>query len=430
MQEQEVFKIEKIIIQPKRIRGWGNIVSPTTTADYIYPNSQATANNEEVNGAEMQVFSMLALEGSYFTVTKPNYVEFGNSFNIQAVLKYHATDSLITSSPVQCIINGETVQTSNTDGQGLVSFSIQPTDAGVYLIELKYKGTSYVGGCYWKGKVTVGSEVQLDLEVTKEITQKDASDLLLGKLSCKTSENESIPIIGQLVSIYEEYYPKLVLKAPKILQLGDESSLSAKIIDEEDGSIVAQSGTWINFYKLFDGIAYELLNDEIISWTTMANRCTNGLYEGHGSYLNPGWSNEGLWKLEFTYKYVNTKYVGLMPICSAEIKPYTDGKNGYYAISSWEGSFPPTGLGFTEWISQPSEFTNPPQDDWNDVVITKLSSTRLKIVLNGEYTWIGDFPNLANLTELHIGIRDNPASRNTGGYVVYKDVYVTYLNGG
>ena len=216
-----------------------------------------------------------------------------------------------------------------------------------------------------------------------------------------------------------------------IIQSGDTATLSVQLKDSGDGSIVKQSGVTIGLYQEVNGIYPSLDGTEnIVSWSTMDNLTGNGIFRTHGGYLDEGWSNTGLWELSFDYRYVKgnlggaTKYIGLMPLCSSEINPFTDAKGANYAMTSWEGSLNFNGLGRSDWISSPSSTPSVTQTDWNHYDITKLSSTRLQIVLNDTYTWIGEFPNLENLETLYIGSRDNPAGRTSGGYVEYKNIIV------
>ena len=171
--------------------------------------------------------------------------------------------------------------------------------------------------------------------------------------------------------------------------------------------------------------------DEITSWTTMTNTTSDGVYTTHGSFLTTGWSNEGLWELDFdcqgSYSSSNKYYyVGLMPVCSADINPFTDAERDNYAITTWEGFTYPNGLGKSSWDSE-DIFTKINDGNWHHMKITKLTSTKLKIVLDNASTAIGDFPNLANLSTLHIGSRDNPTSRNTGALILLKNIIVTTI---
>lgn len=163
--------------------------------------------------------------------------------------------------------------------------------------------------------------------------------------------------------------------------------------------------------------------DEITSWTSGTNNTADGIFTSHGSYLEPGWSNEGLWKIEFDYKYTSTYYIGTMFLCVADINPFTDAKRNANAVTTWEGSFPFGGD--LTWTESPSSFTKPSQYIWNHVSIEKLDDTTIKMILNNTYTWVATLNQLPNWDILHIGSRDNPSSRNTGGNIQYRNIVIT-----
>lgn len=169
-------------------------------------------------------------------------------------------------------------------------------------------------------------------------------------------------------------------------------------------------------------------NASYISWTSGTNQIVDGVYTSHGSILSEGWDNNGLWQLDFDCRASSSQnyYIGIMPICSSEINPYTDDKKDSYAIATWEGFTYPTGLGFTSWVSVDNH-TKVKNTDWHHMTIIKKSETKLIIVLDNTYIAVGGFPNLANLTQLHIGSRDNPASRNIGDNILFKNITVSKI---
>lgn len=266
----------------------------------------------------------------------------------------------------------------------------------------------------------------LHLESDKQIIQKGE----IGDIKAIATDDIENGVIGERVYFFEKYEPTLILSADKnTIQTGENSDLNAKLKDA-DGSLV--TGETIHFYKEAKPIKPSLNGSEnIISWNNYENNASNGIYTSHGSYLDVGWSNNSYWAIEFDYKYaikngIIYTYVGLMPICSADINPFTDEKNNDYAITTWEGNFGFNGLGRDGWISSPT--TNPTkeiQSDWTHLEIIKLSDTRLQIVINNTYEWVGEFPNLANLTTLYMGTRENPANRNVGSIIQFKNISIT-----
>lgn len=163
--------------------------------------------------------------------------------------------------------------------------------------------------------------------------------------------------------------------------------------------------------------------DNITSWTSLTNKTEDGVFTSHGSFLTDGWSNDALWQLDFDYRYTDTRYIGLMPICVSNINPFTDGKRDAYALTSWEGGFP-FSSGKVSWSESPSSWTKPSQTAWNHVTVKKTSDTGIEIILNDTYKWVGTLSVLPNWDILHIGSRDNPSDRNAGGSILYKNIEV------
>ena len=95
-------------------------------------------------------------------------------------------------------------------------------------------------------------------------------------------------------------------------------------------------------------------------------------------------------------------------------------------MTTWEGITYMGGLGSSVVSEDPmSKITS--TNIWHHVTIKKLSATQVEIIINNTYHSIRNVPNLANLTTLHIGTRDNPASRNTGGIIQYKNINIKSL---
>lgn len=192
-----------------------------------------------------------------------------------------------------------------------------------------------------------------------------------------------------------------------------------------DVEISARVGSFVSeIFTIEDCLFVPKLDgtDSITSWTNMTNKTENGEFYSHGSFLTDGWSNDGLWELNYDVKCSSWRYVGTMPLCSAEINPYTDAKNVNYSYVTWEGLTYGYGLGYSVVSQDPlTKITN---TNWHHYTITKLSSTQIKIVIDSTYTAIMNVPNIANISTLHIGSRDNPSSRNSGGIVEYKNIIV------
>jgi len=197
------------------------------------------------------------------------------------------------------------------------------------------------------------------------------------------------------------------------LEASDEES---EVISIDNTNPIKQES--ILFEPPLDG------TDEITSWSG-TNTTGDGLYSGRGGYLTEGWSNEGLWQLDFDVSYKASRYVGIMPICSEEINPFTDAKGKQYALTAWEGVAALTGLNSTSVGPVNYKYQSP--DIFHHATLKKIAEDKLIWYFDSN-EWEITAPNLKNLQTLHIGMRDNPADRTTGGPVVYKNIRVVSLD--
>ena len=165
--------------------------------------------------------------------------------------------------------------------------------------------------------------------------------------------------------------------------------------------------------------------DEITTWAGR-NSTQDGIYSAHGSFLTEGWSNSGLWKLEYDVAYSGDSYgyIGIMPICSAEIKPFTDAKNQEYSLSAWEGLACIYGLG--SQAEGPINYKYTGRRNYHHTIIKKIAEDKIEYIFD-DNIWILTVPKLKNLSTLHIGARDNPMSRDDGQNVYYKNIEVVEL---
>ena len=134
------------------------------------------------------------------------------------------------------------------------------------------------------------------------------------------------------------------------LQVTDKDLIKGEDLietDDDESEVISTDDTQTKedeFNKC--GTLFELSdNNTLITWNQYkTNEISEGVYTGSGSYIEQGWSNEGLWQLDYDIKYNSPHssyinyYVGVMPFCSEEINPYTDDKRKDYCMESWEKS--------------------------------------------------------------------------------------------
>lgn len=246
--------VDKVSVNPLSVRGAGDIVSPKTASDFDVYNSTITSNSEDVNGAVMTVYTVSYVNGTYFTVSSGSVVPVSdNTFIVSAVLKLNSDDSVVSGATVTCTVNDDTVLSGTTDSTGTVSFTVDTVSGvGKYIVKLVYAGTESVGGAF---RVTRLISVDLDslslaLTGNKTIIQTNDSCALIATLTGIGVDGERIGVPGQTVTVYEEYTPALDITAtPQIIQSGDNTSIILQLKDEEDGSLVRESGLTIDLYS-------------------------------------------------------------------------------------------------------------------------------------------------------------------------------------
>lgn len=165
--------------------------------------------------------------------------------------------------------------------------------------------------------------------------------------------------------------------------------------------------------------------DEITSWSGN-NSTYDGIYSAHGSFLTDDWSNEGLWQLDFDVAYSGSSlgYIGIMPICSTEIKPFTDEKGKNYALTAWEGMACLTGLNVK--VEGPINYKYTSRMSYHHGTLKKVAEDKLEYYFD-DNVWYLTTDKLQNLSKLHIGGRDNPFDRDGGQNILYKNIKVVEL---
>ena len=198
---------------------------------------------------------------------------------------------------------------------------------------------------------------------------------------------------------------------------------------DEESEVVSIDNTSSTNSGLTNGqILFEPALDGTDAITCWSGPCSteDGVFKGRGAFLTEGWSNEGLWQLDCDVAYSSSrkKYVGIMPICSEEINPYTDEKLEDYAIVAWEGWA--RGYGLDAYITGPNNYKYISPEEYHHLTIKKIADDTLKYIFDGQ-EWTLTTDKLQNLETLHVGIRDNPYDRSWGDSVLYKNIKVVEL---
>ena len=132
--------MESISLNPGKIRGGGNIVSPHSSEDYVLSHSEITSNTEEVNGVNETVYVL-----DYYSVadsivlTCDSIMKFGTRYTLSATVKdthNHGSEGLEVS-----FYKGSTLLgTSTTNSNGIATYNFTPSQEGTVTLKAECEG--------------------------------------------------------------------------------------------------------------------------------------------------------------------------------------------------------------------------------------------------------------------------------------------------
>ena len=236
--------MNRVIVNPRDVRGLGDVVSPKSTRDFCDYNCITVSSTDSVYGT---VYTDSYRAGSSLSVSADTVIGSATeSFTVSATLKDHS-DVVISGATVHFVVN-DVDTTATTNGSGVASLTVTCDGSSVYRVKVYYIGSSNDGGCFASATVftiDVGN-VDLDLFVEKSVIQTGEHDNLIAILS---DGSRGVP--NQTVYFYEEYEPStLLLGSDKsIIQTGEQANLQATLKDA-DGSLV--EGETVDYYLELD----------------------------------------------------------------------------------------------------------------------------------------------------------------------------------
>ena len=253
-------------VNPSRVRGLGDIVSPKQLSSFDVWNTVLSSGSATIGDEVLTVYTGEYKVSCNFTDLSflPCYSLEEDTATVSCKLKYQGT--IVYGATVKCIVNDTVTYTGVTDNNGSVSFSIDLTldDVLFYGVKLVFEGNSNVGGCFhnlhfWHGTVT-----GLSLVSDANIVGVDDDAHLLATLTGLNNQEVPVGVAGQTVMFYEEYTPGVRLSLPKVMQSGDEISITGELFDTVDGSRVCLAGETINVYEEYTPELVISANPQII----------------------------------------------------------------------------------------------------------------------------------------------------------------------
>lgn len=140
-QEQEEYNMEKIIVNPEEVRGYGNIISPKKLDDYAGYHNELNMSTETVDGEEISVINTkLKREELYFqTCPARSAVVFGTYFVAQLKDK---NGKPLGNKNIDLYVDNVKTLSKNTNSAGKAEFVVQFQDIGRKSLHLLGNGVN------------------------------------------------------------------------------------------------------------------------------------------------------------------------------------------------------------------------------------------------------------------------------------------------
>lgn len=247
--------MDRVVVNPDLIRGLGNVVEvDKTVSDFRVDASTVSSGSETVDNLSHRVFeldykprSVLVLESGDSFV---DYTSGLTGFSVSVVLETGAGVA-IGSSTVSCTVNNDTTLTSTTDGSGVAGFTVPITsNISDYVLEFQYAGSVVYSGTVLYHRVFVGGITGLVLTSDPEVTSLNENTHLISTLTGTDITGEVRGVPNQIVDVFEEYTPGVTVKCDSsVISNGEDTTITAQIIDLTDGSKVSYPGQTIKVYE-------------------------------------------------------------------------------------------------------------------------------------------------------------------------------------
>ena len=270
--------MDRVSVNPGKVRCLGNIVSPKTVSDFNELLANVSSGSDTVNNQSMTVYTSEYKVGSSLTVDYPRLVSADDtSFTVTTTLLDNSS-SAISSATVYLSVN-DTVTSSTTDSNGEVSFTVTCDGSSDYRLKCYYLGTSSLSGSVCFGRVYVRDADDLELFGDAGAVQIDGTAHLVARLT-----DEGVGVPGKTVLFFVEGGSAPSPLAPSSVSLsatstsltvGDNLSLSGTVSLDSTGT----SGLSV---KIYNG---STLVDTVTSTTGGAfSKTVSGLSVGSYSF--------------------------------------------------------------------------------------------------------------------------------------------------
>lgn len=130
--------VEKIIINPENVRGYGNIINPHSSEDYELYNSTIEETTDTIGGIVTTVYEMEMMETTITVALSlsSSTVTLGNSVTLTATVLDDETP--VTGETVTFKAGSTTLGTGTTNSSGIATYSYTTNTAGTLSLTASY----------------------------------------------------------------------------------------------------------------------------------------------------------------------------------------------------------------------------------------------------------------------------------------------------
>ena len=164
--------MDRVSVNPLKVRCLGNVVSPKTVSDFGTLNGTVSSSSDTVNNQTMTVYSTDYLVGSSISLSVGGVIGSDvDEFTVYATLKNNS-NSAVSSATVYCVVNGVSAS-ATTDANGVATFTVTTDGSDEYRIRCYYEGTVSLAGSSAYKVVSVAELSMIELLGTATIIETD-----------------------------------------------------------------------------------------------------------------------------------------------------------------------------------------------------------------------------------------------------------------
>ncbi|MBR3140446.1 MAG: hypothetical protein IKF11_06230 [Methanobrevibacter sp.] len=138
--------MEKIIVNPEKVRGLGNILFPKSLEDFETYLSKLTSATEDINDVSNNTYVLNSFLSTQIILDAPEWCPFVNNGNIEVNFSVKGGNRLVKNAAVKVYVNDVFQSSYDSESSGTGSFNVvMSNNTRIYGIKAKYNGTTNYG---------------------------------------------------------------------------------------------------------------------------------------------------------------------------------------------------------------------------------------------------------------------------------------------